>query len=87
MNANITGYRILRGTAADSLSTIQADTGSNGTEYEDDTVAAETTYFYAVLALSADGNGPQSTSLSATTPAAPKSKEDSPAARGSQSRP
>ena len=33
-DANITGYRILRGTAADSLSTIQADTGSNGTEYD-----------------------------------------------------
>ena len=77
-DANITGYRILRGTAADSLSTIQADTGSNGTEYEDDTVAAETTYFYAVLALSAAGNGPQSTILSATTPAAPKSKEQPP---------
>ena len=80
-DANITGYRILRGTAADSLSTIQADTGSNGTEYEDDTVAAETTYFYAVLALSAAGNGPQSTSLSATTPAAPK-KEDPPRSVG-----
>ena len=83
-DANITGYRILRGTAADSLSTIQADTGSNGTEYEDDTVAAETTYFYAVLALSAAGNGPQSASLSATTPAAPKSKEPPPPRRGSQ---
>ena len=80
-DANITGYRILRGTAADSLSTIQTDTGSNGTEYEDDTVAAETTYFYAVLALSAAGNGPQSTSLSATTPAAPK-KEDPPRSVG-----
>ena len=44
-------------------------------------MAAETTYFYAVLALSAAGNGPQSTSLSATTPAAPK-KEDPPRSVG-----
>ena len=43
-------------------------------------MAAETTYFYAVLALSAAGNGPQSTSISATTPAAPK-KEDPPPQR------
>ena len=77
-DANITGYRILRGLDADSLSTIQADTGSNGTQYQDDTVAPETTYFYAILALSANGDGAQSTTLSATTAQAPKSKEERP---------
>ena len=70
-DANITGYRVLRGPDAGSLSTIEADTGSASTEYTDATVAPETTYFYAVLALSLDGDGPQSSAISATTPAAP----------------
>ena len=76
----VTGYRVLRGTDANSLSAIAADTGSTGAEYTDSTVAAETTYFYAVLALSADGDGAQSAAVSATTPAAPRSKkgEDKP---------
>ena len=34
-------------------------------------MAAETTYFYAVLALSSDGYGAQSSAISVTTPAAP----------------
>ena len=63
--AGITGYRVLRGTDAGSLSTIEADTESAGAEYTDTTVAAETTYHYAVLALSADGDGAQSTAPSA----------------------
>ena len=67
----VTGYRVLRGTDANSLSAIAQDTGSAGTEYTDSTVAAETTYYYAVLALSADGDGAQSAAVSATTPAAP----------------
>ena len=78
--AGITGYRVLRGTDAGSLSTIEADTASASAEYTDTTVAAETTYFYAVLALSADGDGAQSTALSVTTPAAPRSAELRPAA-------
>ena len=49
----VTGYRVLRGTDANSLIAIAQDTGNAGTEYTDSTVAAETTYFYAVLALSA----------------------------------
>ena len=51
-------------------------------EYEDDTVAPETTYHYAVLALSPDGDGAQSSTISATTPAEPTSEEqnDPPAA-------
>ena len=78
-DANITGYRVLRGPDAGSLSTIEADTGSDNTEYTDATVAAETTYFYAVLALSADGNGAQSSAISATTPAEPQPAEPPPA--------
>ena len=74
----ITGYRILRGAEADNLSVINSDTGSNATEYEDDTVAPETTYHYAVMALSADGDGAQSTALSATTTEAPDSKDPPP---------
>ena len=35
-------------------------------------MAAETTYHYAVLALSAEGDGAQSAAVSATTPAAPQ---------------
>ena len=75
---SITGYRILRGPDADSLSTIEADTESASTSYADATVEPETTYRYAVVALSADGNSSQSSSMSATTPAAPKSKDPPP---------
>ena len=71
-DTNITGYRIQRGTDANSLHTIEANTGSASTEYQDATVEPETTYHYAVKALSQDGAGTQSTTLSATTPAAPK---------------
>ena len=78
-DANITGYRVLRGPDAGSLSTIETDTGSASTEYTDATVAPETTYFYAVLALSADGYGAQSSAISATTPAAPPPADPPPA--------
>ncbi len=74
-DGTITGYRVLRGTEADNLAVINSDTASNATEYEDDTVAPETAYHYAVLARSANGEGAQSDIISATTPAAPKSKE------------
>ena len=67
----ITGYRVLRGDEADNLSVINSDTGSNATEYEDSTVEPETTYHYAVLALSQDGNGARSIT-SVTTPAEPQ---------------
>ena len=69
-DTSITGYRVLLGTEAGSLSAIADDTGSVGTEYTDTTVAAETSYFYAVLALSQDGDGAQSATISAITPAA-----------------
>ena len=65
----VTSYRVMRGTETGSLSTIEEDTGNIDVEYTDSTVAAETTYYYAVLALSADGDGAQSATVSATTPA------------------
>ena len=77
-DANITGYRVMRGTDAGSLSSLENDTESASTSYADATVEPETTYRYAVVALSADGNSSQSSSLSATTPAAPKSKDPPP---------
>ena len=67
----ITGYRVLRGEEADNLSVINSDTGSNATEYEDSTVEPETTYHYAVLALSQDGDGARSIT-SVTTTAEPQ---------------
>ena len=69
---SVTGYRVLRGTDANSLSAIVEDTGSTGTEYTDTTVAAETAYYYEVLALSPDGDGVQSATASVTTPWAPQ---------------
>ena len=67
-DASITGYRVMRGADAGRLSTIEANTENAGTEYTDTTVAAETTYHYAVLALSQDGAGAQSAAISVTTP-------------------
>ena len=75
---SITGYQVLRGPDADSLSTLENDTESVSTRYEDETVEPETTYHYAIVALSANGDSSQSSSLSATTPAAPKSKDPPP---------
>ena len=84
---SITGYRIMRGTSATSLSTLENNTESVSTEYEDDTVEPETTYHYAVVALSANGDSPQSSSMSATTPAAPKSKDPPPQRVGARQSP
>ena len=84
-DTSITGYRILRGTEAGGLSAIAQDTGSAGTEYTDSTVAAETTYHYAVLALSQDGDGAQSATISATTPAEPLTAATDDATLGSLS--
>ena len=59
----VTGYRVLRGTDANSLSAIAQDTGGAGAEYTDSIVAAETTYYYATLrwrsARTGMGHGPQ----------------------------
>ena len=56
-DTNITGYRVQRGTNANSLHTIEPNTGGPSTNYTDSTVEPETTYHYAVQALSQDGNG------------------------------
>ena len=72
----VTGYRVLRGADANSLSTMTDDTGSTSPEYTDSTVDAKTTYHYAVLALSQDGNGVQSTTVSTTTPAEPRRQQE-----------
>ena len=63
----ISGYRILRGTDAVSLSVIAPDTGSTATRYVDASVSPSTTYAYAVVALSAAGEGAPSVSASTTT--------------------
>ena len=72
---SITGYRILRGPDAGNLAAIQNDMGSANTEYTDATVEPETTYHYAILALSQDGDGAQSPAVSITTPAEPVQEE------------
>ena len=70
----ITGYQILRGPDAASLVVLTDDTGNQNTSYTDDTVAAETTYVYAIKARNANGLSLQSDTVSATTPAAPPTK-------------
>ena len=67
----ITGYSVLRGADANSMSAIVADSGSTSTQYTDSTVAAETTYVYAVQALSPDGDGARSETTNVTTTAPP----------------
>ncbi len=66
---DVTGYRLLRGTGADPLAVIVANTGNAGVRYTDATVAAETTYAYAVSALGPDGEGARSATVNFTTPA------------------
>ena len=83
-DGTITGYRVMRGTDAGSLSSLENDTESASTSYADATVEPETTYRYAVVALSADGDSPQSGSLSTTTPAAPKKKDPPPQRMGTR---
>ena len=74
---SVTGHRILRGPDADNLSALVNDTGSADPGHTDNTVEAETAYTYAVLALSPDGDSPQST-ISVTTQAAPKPPKRTP---------
>ena len=68
----ITGYQILRGLDADSLTVLTNDTGTASASYTDDTVEAETEYFYAIRARNAQGLGPQSDTVSVTTQEAPE---------------
>ena len=86
-DTSITGYRILRGAEVGNLSSIEADTGSNNTEYTDATVKPETIYHYAILALSQDGDGAESSTVSVTTPAEPQPEEPQPAEQPVQNDP
>ncbi len=80
----ISGYRILRGTDAVSLSVIAPDTGSTATSYVDASVSPSTTYVYAVVALSAAGEGAPSVTAGATTSPTPSpSAEAKPGQSGS----
>ena len=67
-HSGISGYKILRGTDASSLSVIVKDTGGTATRYVDAGVSPSTAYFYAVVALSAAGEAAPSLTASATTP-------------------
>ena len=69
---SITGYQVLRGEDADTLTVLEDDTGSASASYSDDTVEPETEYFYAIRARNAGGLGPQSDTVSVTTQAAPE---------------
>ena len=64
----LTGYRILRGPTADALETIVEDTGGLELSHSDTTAADDATHHYAITALSLDGDGAQSGTVSATTP-------------------
>ena len=67
----ITGYRVLRGDDANSLSATVADTGTTNPQFTDQNVVAETIYVYAVQALSPDGASTQSQTATAITAAPP----------------
>ena len=73
---DITGYQILRGLDAANLAVLVNDTGNANASYSDDTVAAETTYVYAIRARNANGLSPQSDTASATTLAPPPEEEE-----------
>ena len=67
-SSTVTGYKVFRGTDAESLSVIEGNTGSTATAFTDSSVAAATQYVYSVLALSPDGDGAESGSVTVTTP-------------------
>ena len=63
----LTGYLILRGGSPDTLETLVEDTGDLALTYTDTKAADDATHHYAVVALSLDGDSPQSATVSATT--------------------
>ena len=72
----ITGYQVLRGDAKDSLAVLTDDTGDAATtSYTDDSVAAETTYYYAIRARNANGLGEPSDTVTARTHPTPPQPE------------
>ena len=70
-DSNITSYQVLRGPDADNLAVLVDNTGSSSLSYTDSTVAAETTYAYAIKARNTGGLSPQVDAVPVTTPAAP----------------
>ena len=56
----LTGYRIWRGADAGAPAVLVEDTGDASTKYTDATAEADTSYTYAVAALSPDGDSPRS---------------------------
>ena len=84
---DITGYQILRGLDAANLAVLVNDTGNKNTSYTDDTVAAETTYVYAIRARNANGLSPQSDPVSVTTLAPPPEEEEEETRRCPPTRP
>ena len=56
--APVTGYRIRRGEAIESLQVLVADTGNTATSHIDTTVTAGDTYVYSVAALDGEAEGP-----------------------------
>ena len=69
-DASITHYKVFRRlTGETSFTAISANTGSADTEYVDSTVAAGTTYDYAVTALNNDGASMRSAPLEVAVPA------------------
>ena len=74
-NNSITGYQVLRGPDADSLTVIEDDTGSTSTSYTDETPPAGQTHTYGVKARNASGLSPLSDTVEATVPAAEEEEE------------
>ena len=68
---SITGYRILRGPDAGSLTMLVDDTGRADRSHTDHDVEPETAYVYALQARSEHGDSPQSEIAQVVTPAAP----------------
>ena len=71
-DSTVTGYRILRGDAENSLETLVDDTASTASNYVDATAAPETTYWYALQARNAHGLGPSSGAVSVTAAPLPE---------------
>jgi fibronectin type 3 domain-containing protein len=55
-----TGYKVLRGTAADALAQVGTTSGAAATTFNDTAAPAGVTLFYAVRAVTAAGDGPAS---------------------------
>ncbi|MBU1319768.1 MAG: protein kinase [candidate division Zixibacteria bacterium] len=62
------GFRIFRGTAADSVVELIATLGTDVVSMQDTGLSARTTYFYRAHSFSADGVSEEYASVSATTP-------------------